>query len=166
MHAADAFFLTVTWCGSLYLLLPAAGLISFGLFRMARIQEAVLLVSSLAVTVAAVYAIKLLCRRPRPESLATLVAMPSDWSFPSAHTAQATAFFLCLSLIAWRLLPSPWQWAGNIFCLFVCFAVGWSRLYLRVHHLSDVLGGFLLGCLVVVPLFLLITHATGEHHSP
>ncbi len=164
MTAADAFFLAVTWCGSLYLLLPATSLISLGLLRQARIQEAVLLVSSLAVTVAAVHAVKLLCRRPRPDSPATLVAMPSDWSFPSAHTAQATAFFLCLCLIAWRLLPSPWQWAGNILCLSVCFAVGWSRLYLRVHHLSDVLGGFLLGCLVVATLLLLI-HAAGEHRD-
>ena len=165
MHGADTFFLAVTWCGSLYLLLPAASLIGFGLCQRARIQEAMLLVSSLAVTVAAVHAVKLLCRRPQPESLATLVAMPADWSFPSAHTAQAAAFFLSLCVIAWRLLPSPWQWTGNILCLFLCFGVGWSRLYLRVHHLSDVLGGFLLGWLVVVTLFLLI-RASFNHRKP
>lgn len=165
MPAADAFFLAVTWCGSLYLLLPAASLIGLALLRQARLEEALLLVSSLAVTVAAVHAVKRLIRRPRPESLETLVAMPPDWSFPSAHTAQATAFFLCLCLIAWRLLPSPWQWAGNIFCLALCLAVGWSRLYLRVHHLSDVLAGFFLGGLVVATLFLLLRAAGGHRLS-
>ncbi len=57
-------------------------------------------------------------------------------SFPSAHTTTATAFFVALLILApeigWWLMPAP-------------FLVGASRLYLGVHHFSDVCAGLLLG---------------------
>ncbi|MBC7537632.1 MAG: phosphatase PAP2 family protein [Bacteriovorax sp.] len=65
-----------------------------------------------------------------------LVHSPIDDSFPSLHAASTTAF-----LIALLFLHHPWApWVG-LWAVIVIF----SRLYLGVHYLSDLLGGIILG---------------------
>jgi membrane-associated phospholipid phosphatase len=59
-------------------------------------------------------------------------------SFPSGHTGAAFAFF-GVPLFADR--RHGW-WA-----LFAAAAIAWSRIYLNVHHLSDVMAGALIGLL-------------------
>ncbi len=77
-----------------------------------------------------------------------LVTLPADWSFPSAHTAQAAAFFLALAFIARRRLPPRPAAAAMVVALCTVVLVGWSRVHLQVHFLSDVLAGGLLGALI------------------
>jgi membrane-associated phospholipid phosphatase len=57
-------------------------------------------------------------------------------SFPSGHSAAASAFF-GVPLFA-RRTHGRWTFL-------VAIAIGWSRVYLNVHHLSDVLVGILIG---------------------
>lgn len=157
MHM-DTFFATVTWFGSLYLLLPFSILTCLLLLGAKRPQEAILLGLNLIVSVISVHAAKLLFRRPRPDSLGLLVPMPSDWSFPSAHTAQATAFFLSITLIAIRILPPFWAILTSLFSLLIVAGVSYSRVYLQVHYLSDVLAGLALAILVVLLVQAILPH--------
>ena len=90
----DLFFTTITWLGSLYLLLPLSVLLCFLLLWAGKSGHAILIVVNVSATILSVHVAKLMFRRPRPSTTDLLVAMPSDWSFPSAHTAQATAFFM------------------------------------------------------------------------
>jgi undecaprenyl-diphosphatase len=81
------------------------------------------------------------------------------WAFPSGHATQSIAFYgmLAIVLILWsgairRLLVAVG--AG-----LVIIVVGASRLYLGVHWLTDVLGGYALGLtwislVMVVPLLI------------
>ena len=110
------------------------------------------------------HALKLLVRRPRPQVDQLLVAMPTDWSFPSAHTAQAAALFLAAALIARQRLPAGSSVAtmAAAFCLVVL--VGWSRVHLQVHYLSDVLAGGLIGALVT--LGVVAAHGRRPHPAP
>jgi undecaprenyl-diphosphatase len=72
--------------------------------------------------------------------------MPDDWSFPSAHAAQATAFAL-----AWLLRPGASPGRPEIVVLFAAVALVFaSRLYLQVHFPSDVFAGALLAVLWVL----------------
>jgi undecaprenyl-diphosphatase len=57
-------------------------------------------------------------------------------SFPSGHTGAAFAFFGVLLFANRRHRP----WA-----LLAAAAIAWSRIYLNVHHLSDVMVGALVG---------------------
>lgn len=64
-------------------------------------------------------------------------------SFPSGHTAGATALFAPLLFRARRLGPRWKRWAA--LAIAIPLLVGLSRLLLNVHHLSDVIAGMELG---------------------
>jgi undecaprenyl-diphosphatase len=146
----DQFFLAVTWLGSLVILAPCTVILDIFLHRAGRGREALLLSTGLALSAGLVHALKLLCRRPRPEIGSLLVPMPATWSFPSAHTAQATAFFLVLAILAGRNLPRPAAGLLMASAALVILAVGWSRVYLQVHYVSDVIAGALVGAVAVL----------------
>ena len=59
-------------------------------------------------------------------------------AFPSGHTAASTAFFATLALASWRL--------GAAF-LFIPLLIGFSRMYVAAHYLSDVVCAVLIGLL-------------------
>jgi undecaprenyl-diphosphatase len=143
------FFVTITWLGSLYVLLPLSLLLCLLLLWFGKSWQAVFISFSLLITITSVYLAKLMFRRPRPSTTELLVAMPSDWSFPSAHTAQATAFFLSVTVIAFQMLPTVWAIFVGLLSLLIVALVGYSRVYLQVHYLSDVLAGMALAVLIV-----------------
>jgi len=95
-------------------------------------------------TVASAYvlntAIKPLAGRRRPElpGLPALSATPTRLSFPSAHAT--TSFAGAVSYSRLGLARAP------LFAL--AGALSFSRVYLGVHHPSDVLAGGLLGSLI------------------
>jgi len=158
----DLFFLTITWLGSLYLLAPLTLLLTAKLLSGQRHTDGLLLMGGLAGISLIVHLLKLLVARPRPPVEELLVSMPSDFSFPSAHTAQVTAFALACGLIFAKGLPPKealllWSGLGTLALL-----VGISRVYLKVHYISDVLAGVALAALWIFFLkWLLIPSAVG-----
>lgn len=88
--------------------------------------------------------LKVLVRHPRPT--VAMIALPPDYSFPSGHAMAASALYLTLALLAAgaerRAGPRRLLIASGIL---VVLLVAWSRVYLGVHYLTDVMGGLLLG---------------------
>jgi len=103
-----------------------------------------------------VHTLKLVFKRPRPAIENLLVPMPTDWSFPSGHTAQATAFFLTLAILAARNLPQPAAGLSIAISMLATLIVAYSRIYLQVHHVSDVLAGAFVGGLAVLVVAIAI----------
>jgi undecaprenyl-diphosphatase len=151
----DLFFTTITWLGSLYLLLPLSVSLCFLLLWAGKSGHVILIVLNMSVTIISVHVAKLMFRRPRPSTADLLVTMPSDWSFPSAHTAQATAFFMSVALIAFQTLPPAWANLVALLSLLLVGIVGYSRIYLQVHFVSDVLAGILLAAFIVSVTYLI-----------
>jgi membrane-associated phospholipid phosphatase len=90
--------------------------------------------------------------RPLP-SLVNVVQVIHSPSFPSGHVLHYTVFYGFLAFVlAISFRPS---WLRNALigvCLALIVLVGPSRVYLGEHWLSDVVGGYLIGALLLVPL--------------
>ncbi|MBW2980279.1 phosphatase PAP2 family protein [Candidatus Woesearchaeota archaeon] len=81
--------------------------------------------------------LKSIIARPRPEDLvAAHFIISTVYSFPSLH---ASASFTAIPILDLEFPKLKWFWV--LFAVIVAF----SRIYLNVHYLSDVIGGALLG---------------------
>ena len=68
-----------------------------------------------------------------------------NYSFPSGHASVSVAVFGFMAVIMARELRSSWHWIPYSMAVFLVVAISFSRLYLGVHWLSDVLAGWSLG---------------------
>jgi undecaprenyl-diphosphatase len=124
--------------GRLWLGLAAVAALAPGRTRRAAIRGVgALAASSLVVNTV----LKPLARRPRPLIERTPVVRrlrraPRTTSFPSGHAASAAAF------TAGVAMEKP---AGGAALAPLAAAVGYSRIHVGVHHLSDVVAGAALG---------------------
>ena len=144
----DQVFLSLTWLGSLLILLPLVLAAATLLWRRGHRDDAWFIVGALAGASLLTQLAKYLALRPRPDLFAALTSVGSPWSFPSAHAVQATAVAAAVWLVAVRLTPHYRQWLMPVLLLIVVL-VDFSRLYLQVHYPSDVLAGTIVaGCWV------------------
>jgi len=92
---------------------------------------------------------KVIVHRQRPPEVGYYTE--AFYSFPSGHATIAAAFY---GFVAYCLARRPGTWRARLnlsfAALMLIVAVGFSRLYLGVHFLSDVLGGYLLGLLWLI----------------
>jgi membrane-associated phospholipid phosphatase len=95
---------------------------------------------------------KVLIGRARPPAADALIASPSSGSLPSGHALTTMVFLGLLVLVAfrWRRARSragrgaAFAWVALVVAVVVAALIGVSRVYLGVHWLSDVFGGWTL----------------------
>lgn len=125
--------------GGIIWIVTAAAALSFKKTRRCSIAIAAAL---LLVLISGSLILKPLIARPRPfmldDSINLLINAPSDFSFPSGHTYSSAASAYVIYHFNKRYGIIAWILAGLI---------AFSRLYLMVHFLTDILGGTLLGIL-------------------
>jgi membrane-associated phospholipid phosphatase len=158
-ETADWFFRWVTWLGSVAILFPLSLLGAALLIGHKHLAEAAFLLMAFVGVLGIVYTGKFVSARPRPIEIESLIAMPVDPSFPSAHVAQ----FVALVVTGVVLMRRRFVRWSNYF-LFVgvigTLMVALSRLYLQVHYLSDVLVGAAVATLWVLGLSKLMLRQT------
>ena len=137
-------FFLLTWLGSVYTTVGLTLLGSLYLFWQKKIRTIIILWFVLAGVGLTVQVGKRIFSRDRPLKVAYY--METGYSFPSGHSATAMALYGYLAY--WlvrgrRRLRHPGLISAAAVSLIL--AVGFSRIYLGVHFLSDVIGGYLLG---------------------
>lgn len=143
----DHFFLTITWLGSLWVLLPAS--LVLAALRWPSSQAALLLPGTLLLASIASHLMKLMIDRSRPLLHDALVSMPAEPSFPSSHSTQAAAFAVMTAL----LLNAQMRELALPALAITVLMIGVSRLHLQVHWPTDVLAGWLLGGLIAAAVW-------------
>lgn len=105
-------------------------------------REGLAIVAAYAVTWVVVHVGKAVTDRPRP---ADPHASAEGMAYPSGHSAYAVALVACAIVLArgGHGLAARFAIVGIAAALAV--AVAASRVYLRVHYLSDVVGGLAIG---------------------
>lgn len=137
------FMVDVTNIGGVYLVVITAGIMAlyllykrywwelFNLFLVAVMGEMLLVI------------LKLFFHRPRPSQQ----AVAAHWySFPSGHAFSAVIVYGFLIYITWKLIKSEvLRFMILSMSVLLIILVGISRIYLNVHWLTDVLGGYAAG---------------------
>ncbi|CAN5488655.1 hypothetical protein BH20ACT15_BH20ACT15_04680 [soil metagenome] len=133
----------VSFFGSGFVVFPLAALVGAWLAARRRWTELVILVVGLVATIVSVDLIKDATDRPRPEGGMVETA---GSAFPSGHAAYSTIYTWLAIVIAFRIDPGITRRTLLIVAgIAATAAIGLTRVYLRVHWLSDISGGWGLG---------------------
>lgn len=100
--------------------------------------------------------VKVIVNRPRPSGdLVNILAIENSQSFPSGHVNFYTVFFgfLFCALFFTPLIPRTLRLIVQAISIFLVISISFSRVYLGVHWVSDTIGGYLLG-LMILSVFL------------
>ncbi len=122
-------------------------IVSFFLYKWSSRKSLIEFWGALSFSYLLVWTVKIWINVPRPEFGLITAYGPS---FPSAHTALATTFFLFFLRFMRHDRNRAHRYIHIAFCVLVPIAVGMSRLYLGVHWFSDVIVGFIIGVLALI----------------
>lgn len=143
----------VTWFGSTRVVVPIAICVVLALVGCRRTWLALFVAVAVAGLGLLVLTAKNVAAHPRPP------VGPFGSAFPSGHAAQSATFCLALAVVVTLLTRSRalrgGAWAA---ALLIIVLVGVSRVYLRAHWATDVLGGWLLAATWVGGLTIALRH--------
>ncbi len=126
-------------------LLGAAGLFCFGWKNRRYFLDLIIWVIGTVVAGLLSFALKTAIQRPRPDQEMAL-APAEGWSFPSGHAMGSLVVFGMAAYLLIRAMPRrsarTTAWAD---VAILVLAIGFSRVYLGAHWLTDVFGGYLAG---------------------
>lgn len=138
------FFDLVSYLGSEFFVVGAFFILALILIIKRRKRAAAASLLSLGGSLFFIYFLKSVFGRLRPNGC---LASGDCLSFPSGHATLSFYFYGLLLYLIFRFLPVSLK--TFMFCsLIIAILVGLialSRLYLGVHYLSDIFGGFFLG---------------------
>lgn len=134
----------VTTLGSHTVLFPLVGVAVVGLLIRRRVRLAVYLAVTGIGSLIIDPALKTVVGRVRPV-VADPVAYGPGNSFPSGHALGSIVSYGALLLVFLPALPRRARRPVTALVALVVLAIGFSRIALGVHYVSDVVGGWLLG---------------------
>lgn len=99
--------------------------------------------------------LKFILRRPRPTEFR--IINETGYSFPSGHSMISMAFYGFLIYLIYKNIKNKYLKTTLIIILsLLIIAIGISRIYLGVHYVSDVIGGFLISISYLIVYIKLI----------
>jgi membrane-associated phospholipid phosphatase len=138
------FFEAVTTLGNGIVLAGVTAIAAYLLLRRGHRRESLLIVLAFVGAEIVSYSLKLGFRRDRPFFTDPL-ANESTFSFPSGHSTVSLAVYGALAVVLARRLRGRAEIACLAGAAVLISLIGFSRLYLGVHFLTDVLAGFAAG---------------------
>ena len=156
----------LTWLGSTAVILPL-GLVLGGWYLLRRRdwRPITTFAAALGAAVVTYDIVKPVVGRARPP--ATLwIGHFTGPAFPSGHATQAVAFYAMAAIVLGARASNRGRAVTWALATAVGVIVGFSRLYLGAHWLTDVLGGYALGVTWVALVTAVTLALSGAHPRP
>jgi undecaprenyl-diphosphatase len=137
----------LSFIGSPGFLTPLTGVTGATLWWLGRSRSALVLASTFAAALILNITIKAFFLRARPEAF--FGTLPDSYSFASGHALFSGCYYGLTAIIVTAEAQKSvraWIWGAAIL---IIASVGLSRIYLSVHHATDVLAGFALASFLV-----------------
>jgi len=96
--------------------------------------------------------VKIVVNRPRPSAnFVRILVSETDQSFPSGHVNFYTVFFGLLFVILFFTpkIPKAIRFVIQAISIFLIVSISFSRVYLGVHWVTDTIGGYLIGGIIL-----------------
>ncbi len=138
----DSAFVAITELGDSFVNLSLAGTVLIVLLVKRCYRTAGFWVMTALGGLLGVQLLKWAIHLPRPVAI---YHGASAFGFPSGHTTMSLILYGFLAILLARKLSGAWRLGLFSGVLFISFMIGFSRLYLGAHWLSDVLGGYFIG---------------------
>jgi membrane protein DedA with SNARE-associated domain/membrane-associated phospholipid phosphatase len=132
----------VTYLGSLTVIIPLALATVVWALAQRRWFDAATVVAGVALSIIAVQVSKAAYDRVRPPDG---LVHANYASYPSGHTAYAVTLVACATILVRAGTGWATRFAAVVVAAALVVVVGATRVYLRVHYLTDVIGGAALG---------------------
>ena len=143
-EAGERIFIWLSYLGAPVLVALVIASFLFFLWKRER-REAIAVAVTSGGGVVVSHVLKLIFHRGRPETASEFITRHS-WSFPSGHSMNSIIGYGFLTILLLdRIAQHGRRVAIAVAAVVLIGAIGFSRLYLGVHFLSDVAGGFIAG---------------------
>ncbi|SCZ57637.1 bifunctional DedA family/phosphatase PAP2 family protein [Thiohalomonas denitrificans] len=159
----DRLMVATTELGDGRVLVPLFMVVLAWLLLRGRISAAAHWAAVGTFTLVANYGLKAFTALQRPTEIYQGVF---GYSFPSGHALSSTALLGFLSVLIGRELPERSRWLAYAVAALLVIPIAFSRLYLGVHWLTDVLGGLTLGLAWVALVGIAYRRHPAGHLSP
>ena len=113
-------------------------------------KDGIAVALNLIISSATYFILKSIIQRPRPPVEERLIE-ETGYSFPSGHSTNNMAFYILAICLIYPNIKN--KKLRNILCIILVMIpilIGFSRVYLRVHYISDIMAGFCLGIMNVI----------------
>lgn len=150
-YAVNQIFKYITYLGAVWFVLG----IIFLFAHTTRFVGVMLIIAFITSLVASEYILKSIIEVPRPYLINTSIFQflinngihpPTSSSFPSVHTATS---FSSATIIAHYLKNGKWAYLPAVI-------ISFSRIFLCLHYVSDIIGGAFIGVVMALLLIFLV----------
>ena len=132
----------ITYLGSIYLVVMVAVIVGVILFIRKNWWRLLALFLAVGIGQAVLNVLKVVFQRPRPKTEMFVFS----YSFPSGHVFSATVLYGFCIYLTFRFINNPViKWTVSALLVLLILLIGFSRIYLGVHWLSDTLAGYVTG---------------------
>lgn len=93
--------------------------------------------------------LKIIFARIRPEFF--MLIEEKTFSFPSGHAVISTTFYGIIAYFCYKEIKHKyWKYITSSLLLILILLISFSRLYLGVHYLTDIMTGFMIGVIIIL----------------